>query len=90
MVLNIESHEGNIYLANIQKHSQGEKHYISDSSGLPVKFRTISHIKKHCEKQTFENVWLIQNTPYDEMIGLESATGPTRMPLHWAVEADAE
>lgn len=82
MILNIESHEGNIYLANIQKNS-AEKHYITDDAGKPMVFPAISHIKEYFENQSFEHIWLIQTTPYDEMIGLSPATQPIRMQLHW-------
>ena len=81
MNLNIESHEGNIYLASIEEGS--DLNYIKDGKDRPMKFASISAVKKHLEHRQFDNVWLVHNTPYDEMVGLVSSPETIRMPLHW-------
>ena len=78
----IESHEGGIYLAKCSIYdneavkdicrSNNANHYINDKQ-KPRIFRALSEARAYLSDHHFNEVWLYQHSPYDEMIGLESS-----------------
>lgn len=87
MKLYIESHEGGIYLARIVN-DNAATYVCHRGAGLqhqrPQKFASIGQIKEHFTGQSFDQVWLNQLSPYDEMIGLDKSAEGMLIPLSWA------
>ncbi|MFC3094979.1 NADH-quinone reductase [Alteromonas sediminis] len=81
MNLFIESIEGGTYLVAFD---DGEaRQYIRDNHSRPKAFHCISEIKSHFSGQQFDKVWLKQNTPYDEMCGMEAGTEKLEIEIDW-------
>lgn len=81
MDLFIESLEGNSYLVEI---SDGNKRtLLKDSKQQPLKFNCLSGIKEYFHQQNFNEVWLEQSTPYEEMCGLPTSDDKLRIRLNW-------
>ena len=81
MDLLIESIEGGTYLASIK---DGDKrHYIFDENNHPKAFHCLSEIKAHLSQDKFEHVWLKQDTPYDEMCGLDEKHEKLEIEIDW-------
>nr|WP_297350193.1 DUF6482 family protein [uncultured Glaciecola sp.] len=81
MNLFIESIEGGVYIAGT-----GEEKidmFFLDKYSKTLSFQSLNHIKLRVEGETFENVWLKQNTPYEEMCGLDSSTENPVIKLDW-------
>ena len=81
MNLHIESFEGGFYLAAIEDNNRTR--YLYDEQNHPKKFNCINEIKSFLDNERFEKVWLKQNTPYDEMCGMTSATEDMKLELEW-------
>ena len=81
MNLHIESFEGGFYLAQIEDNERS--YYVYDEHNHPRKFNCINEIKNLLDNEKFDKVWLEQNTPYDEMCGLESSMEPMKMEIEW-------
>lgn len=78
MNLCVESLECQKYLAYVEAvEGCQEKH-----SEAKV-FASLSEAKDYYSGKKFENVWLVQNMAYDEMIGLNPDAKDYRIPLHW-------
>lgn len=81
MNLFIESIEGGTYLVALE--SNGNREYLRDSTARPLAFHCLSEIKHHLSNKHFEKVWLKQNTPYDEMCGMETSNEKLEMEIDW-------
>ncbi|MEP7704901.1 DUF6482 family protein [Paraglaciecola sp. 25GB23A] len=81
MKLHIESIEGGIYLASIFEND--EYKLVRNKSNEPISFHCLNEIKQHFSKTTFEQVWLKQNTPYDEMCGLSVDNEKLELLIDW-------
>ncbi|MBT0587473.1 DUF6482 family protein [Alteromonas oceanisediminis] len=81
MNLFIESIEGGTYLAALD--NAGHRDYLKDSANKPIAFDCLNEIKSYLAGQTFERVWLKQNTPYDEMVGLDSSDEKLEIEIEW-------
>jgi hypothetical protein len=82
MNLYIESIEGGTFIASIGK-SSGEKQ-LKDKYRNSRSFQSIRDIKEQLSDQEFEQVWLKQNTPYDEMCGNQDPEQKLMMELDWS------
>lgn len=81
MNLFIESIEGGTYVAGTgDTHAT---HYLRDAYRDSMQFQSLTEIKEQLSKQHFDKVWLKQNTPYEEMCGLESANDKLIIELEW-------
>ena len=81
MNLNIESFEGGFYLCHIE--DKDKDYYVYDESNHPKKFNCLNEIKTFLDNETFEKVWLKQNTPYDEMCGMTPNPEDLKMEIDW-------
>ena len=81
MNLLIESYEGGFYLAHIEDGDRN--YYLYDEQNHPKKFNCINEIKEYLDNETFESVWLKQNTPYDEMCGMTPNPEDLKMEIEW-------
>jgi hypothetical protein len=82
MKLYIESIEGGTYLASVGE--EGEKQNIlRDRNNDPMSFNCLNEIKVHLNHKRFDQVWLKQNTPYDEMCGLDDKQEKLEMLIDW-------
>lgn len=81
MNLHIESIEGGTYLASVR---DGERHYyVFDESNKPKAFHCLTEIKSFLSEDKFEKVFLKQDTPYDEMCGLDTLHEKLEMEIDW-------
>lgn len=81
MKLYIESIEGGTYLATVADHQQ--HNLVRDNANKPKVFHCLNEIKEHLHHARFEQVWLKQNTPYDEMCGLDDKNEKLEMLIDW-------
>jgi hypothetical protein len=81
MKLYIESIEGGTYLAAVGE--QDQHHLVRDPSSNPMTFHCLNEIKHHFKNKHFEQVWLKQNTPYDEMCGLDDKQEKLEILIDW-------
>ena len=81
MNLFIESIEGGTYLVALDKGSSRE--YLKDNHHRPKSFHCISEIKAHFSGTHFDKVWLKQNTPYDEMCGMDNSNEKLEIEIDW-------
>lgn len=81
MNLFIESIEGGTYLAGIGEHAASE--YLRDEYRNSMQFQSLSDLKEQLCGQSFDKVWLKQNTPYDEMCGLDTQNDKLTIELEW-------
>jgi hypothetical protein len=81
MKLYIESIEGGTYLAAVWEKDQ--HNLVRDRKSKPMKFNCLNEIKKHFKNKRFDQVWLKQNTPYDEMCGLDHKHEKLEMLINW-------
>lgn len=81
MKLLIESIEGGTYLATVMDNE--EKKLVRDNTDKPKTFHSLSEIKTHFNRSKFEEVWLKQSTPYDEMCGLDEKHEKLEMLIDW-------
>ena len=81
MKLYIESIEGGTYLAAVAE--QEQRNLIRDRAKNPMIFHCLNEIKEHLNHSHFEQVWLKQSTPYDEMCGLDNKHEKLEMLIEW-------
>lgn len=81
MNLLIESFEGGIYLVALD--NGYSRSYVRDSNSRPKSFHCLGDIKSYMSDRQFDQVWLKQNTPYDEMCGLNEGNYPLEIELDW-------
>ncbi|WP_404932008.1 DUF6482 family protein [Microbulbifer hainanensis] len=81
MNLQILSLEGHIYL--VETIDEEGSHLLTDRKRRPRKFHCLEEIHDHFLTQELGEVWLEQQTPYEEMCGLPDDTLPLRIRLHW-------
>jgi hypothetical protein len=81
MKLYIESIEGGTYLATVAE--QEQRNLVRDHGNKPMVFHCLNEIKEHLRDSHFEQVWLKQNTPYDEMCGLDDKHEKLEMMIEW-------
>jgi hypothetical protein len=81
MNLFIESIEGGTYIAGIGETSADT--FLRDKHSNSLSFQCINTIKQQVEGQHFDNIWLKQNTPYEEMCGLKSSDDSLVIELDW-------
>jgi len=81
MNLFIESIEGGTYIAGTGETKVDT--FFLDKYSKTMSFQCINNIKLRVEGQKFEHVWLKQNTPYEEMCGLDSSTESPVIRLDW-------
>ncbi len=81
MDLNIESHEGGIYIAYFETH--GQKEFVKNNKDSPLRFNSVTQVKDHFVDSDFDNVWLHHSSAYDEMIGLSCSNEELKVRLAW-------
>lgn len=81
MNLHILSLEGHIYL--VETIDETGTHLLSDHKQKPRRFHCLEEIRDHFHSHDIDEVWLEQQTPYEEMCGLNDDTSPLRIQLHW-------
>ncbi|GEN29187.1 hypothetical protein HVA01_28330 [Halovibrio variabilis] len=87
--LHIESHEGNVFVFRALT-QDGEENVLEDSHGQPLRPHSLSDARERLIKAGgLEELplYLVQQVPYDEMIGLEAdqEAHKTPMTLHSGV-----
>ncbi|AQQ66354.1 DUF6482 family protein [Microbulbifer agarilyticus] len=82
MNLQIISLEGQTYLVNTI--DENGVHPLEDRNKRPMQFHCLEEIKDYLNPRAYDEVWLEQRTPYEEMCGLGDDTGPLRVQLHWS------
>jgi hypothetical protein len=87
MNLYIESIEGGTYLASVgEKENQN---IVRDRNNTPMAFDCLNEIKLHLNHKHFNEVWLKQSTPYDEMCGLDDKSEKLEMLIDWNQKSKA-
>lgn len=81
MNLYIESIEGGTYIAGIG--GQSMEHRLKDRYRESDNFKSLSEIREQTAGQTFEKIYLKQNTPYDEMCGSYENSEKLTLELDW-------
>jgi len=81
MNLQILSLEGHIYL--VETIDEKGRHLLADRQSRARRFHCLEEIREHFVAQEFEEIWLEQQTPYEEMCGLTDDTAPLRIRLYW-------
>ncbi|MFV8782059.1 DUF6482 family protein [Microbulbifer sp. SA54] len=81
MNLQIISLEGHIYL--VETVDENGSQLLTDRHQRPRKFHCLEEIRDHLDLRRFDEVWLEQQTPYEEMCGLDEETMPLRIKLNW-------
>ena len=81
MNLFIESIEGGTYIAGYGEEKADT--LLRDKNTDSLSFLCINSIKLQTEGQTFDKVLLKQNTPYEEMCGLNSSDQSLVIELEW-------
>ena len=95
MQLEIHALEGGIYLAKLSDGDHGEKwlRSVCKKHGVIYKanmrFHNLSHVKEFFEPLAPEDVSLIHNCAYDEMIGSPEIGGTYSQSLYWYKNLDA-
>ncbi|MFG6666064.1 DUF6482 family protein [Halomonas sp. HNIBRBA4712] len=81
--LHIESHEGDVFVFRALA-SDGEEHVLVDQHGKPLRPQSLSDARKRLiDAGGMENLplYLVQQVPYDEMIGLDADQESHKTPL---------
>ncbi len=81
MNLYIESIEGGTYIAGTGKQSMEQR--LTDQYRGSDNFKSLSEIREQTAGQTFDKVFLKQNTPYDEMCGSYEDSDKLMLELDW-------
>ena len=95
MQLAIHALEGGFYVAKLtdEQHSEKWLRLTCSKHGLAYKanmrFHNLAHIREYFAPLAPEEVSLVHNTAYDEMIGSACSAGNYSQPLHWYVARDA-
>lgn len=80
-VLSVHSFESGIYL--VEATINAESGYIKNSEGNNLTFHSVSEAKEAFRDCKITEMWLVEETAYDEMCGSsESHSAPMRVPLH--------
>lgn len=82
MNLYIESIEGGNYLAATGNNNQRD--LVRDNRSSPKTFHCLSEIKTHFSATQFDQVWLKQSTPYEEMCGQTDDPSALELEIKWA------
>ncbi|GLS27550.1 DUF6482 family protein [Marinibactrum halimedae] len=83
--LHIHSHEGGIYLVEMEFDSQRE--FIAGGNGRPLHFASVEDVRRKLNSCKPEKVKLVHHSAYGEMIGLSSdAIEPMELEIPWVVE----
>lgn len=78
----VESFEGNIYMVKTGDFAPGD--WLRDRQGKPRVFHSPEAARQHFAHQKVRQAWLIQHSPYGEMVGLvEDNVEPAAIPLYW-------
>lgn len=96
MELNIHALEGGIYLAQLEligdAHTQAAVKQLCRKQGLEypgsTQFRSLGAIRDAYSAIAPNQVWLVHNVAYDQMIGLNSNEQEHRQPLSWYKDTD--
>lgn len=64
----LQSFENGLYLTEVEM-ADG-RFAVCDTSGLPLKFRSQLEAKKSFKGLGITDTWLVQQSPYNEMIGM--------------------
>jgi hypothetical protein len=84
MKLYIESIEGGTYLASEgEGKAEDKQNIVRDRNNIPMTFDCLNEIKVHLNHKRFDEVWLKQTTPYDEMCGLDDKQEKLEMLIDW-------
>ncbi|MFI0472497.1 DUF6482 family protein [Halomonas sp. HMF6819] len=81
--LHIESHEGDVFVFRAMT-DDDEEHVLVDHHGKPIRPQSLTDARKRLtEAGGLENVplYLVQQVPYDEMIGLDADQESHKTPL---------
>ncbi|MCQ3829667.1 DUF6482 family protein [Microbulbifer elongatus] len=81
MDLQILSLEGQFYI--VKTVDESGSHLLTDRHNAPQKFHCLEEIRDHFAWRSLDDVWLEQQTPYEEMCGLTDDTAPLRIKLNW-------
>ena len=81
MNLYIESIEGGTYLASLGEKEKQD--IVRGRNNEPMTFDCLNEIKVHLNHKNFNEVWLKQSTPYDEMSGLDDKHEKLEMLIDW-------
>jgi hypothetical protein len=81
MNLFIESIEGGTYIAAVG--GESAERLLHDNYRDKMAFQSLSDLKEQLAGQNFDNVWLKQNTPYDEMCGSHDENQKLTIELNW-------
>lgn len=81
MNLQILSLEGHIYL--VETVDENGSHLLTDWRNRPRRFHSLEEIRDHVSAKNIDEVWLEQQTPYEEMCGLSEESVPLRIRLNW-------
>lgn len=81
MNLYIESLEGGNYLASTGMGAS--RTLVRDNKAQPKTFHCLNEIRAHFDSESFDHVWLRQNTPYEEMVGQHERPSPLDLEIEW-------
>lgn len=81
MNLFIESIEGGTYIAGIGEEQATE--YLRDDYRGSMQFQSLAELKEQLSGHDFEKVWLLQSTPYEEMVGSDQNNEKLAIELKW-------
>ncbi|MBD3584995.1 NADH-quinone reductase [Salinimonas sp. HHU 13199] len=81
MNLYIESLEGGYYV--VATGEQDNRKPLMASQDKPKTFNSIDEIRTHFEDKTFDEVWLRQATPYEEMVGQADNDSELEIEIKW-------
>jgi|GEM_PF-3065424 len=86
MELTIRACEGGFYLTQLSDESESVEQKCA-SQGVRykdnMKFNSLGNVREFFDALSPEQVWLVHNVAYDEMIGLASDEREHRQPLFW-------
>lgn len=80
--LSIHSMEGDLYTAQCEL-ANGELALVCSDDGAPLQTRSLEKMRNRMQGLTFSSVYLVQRTPYDEMIGTDTHSEPVKTRLNW-------
>lgn len=80
--LEVHAHEGGIYTARCHLNSD-ETVIVRHQDGRPFTAKSLVEMKDVFKTMGFANVFLVTQTPYDEMIHTDTYREPVRARLHW-------
>lgn len=66
--LTIHSYESGIYL--VEAESNGNTGFVTDDNGNYKRFNSVNQVKDEFHGSAIEQLWLVEESAYEEMIGL--------------------